>query len=134
MVPTTQPSQHAVHSPQRRTGALASGITAPQHFLCFFPLPHGHGSLRPTAMRPVYWPCLWNSVPSRGTRELPVYLAILMSLLQGISMRGAKFLVSLSALSQGATAFQVGVLAAMFAAFPLLLAVYAGKVSDRIGV
>ncbi len=63
-----------------------------------------------------------------------VYLAVLMALLQGISMRGAKILVSLSALAQGATPFQVGVLAAMFAAFPLLLAVYAGKISDRIGV
>ena len=63
-----------------------------------------------------------------------VYLAVLVSLLQGISMRGAKILVSLSALAGGATPFQVGVLAAMFAAFPLLLAVYAGKVSDRIGV
>ena len=63
-----------------------------------------------------------------------VYIAVLMSLLQGISMRGAKIIVSLSALSQGATPFQVGVLAAMFAAFPLLLAVYAGKISDRIGV
>jgi MFS family permease len=63
-----------------------------------------------------------------------VYLAVLLSLLQGISMRGAKILVSLSALAQGATPFQVGVLAAMFAAFPLLLAVYAGKIYDRIGV
>ena len=43
-------------------------------------------------------------------------------------------LVSLSALAIGASPFQVGVLAALFAAFPLLLAVYAGKVSDRIGV
>src|SRR6185436_12825847 len=49
-------------------------------------------------------------------------------------MRGAKMLVSLSALQIGATPFQVGLLAALFAAFPLLLAVYAGKVSDRIGV
>ena len=49
-------------------------------------------------------------------------------------MRGAKMLVSLSALQIGATPFQVGILAAMFAAFPLLLAVYAGKISDRIGV
>ena len=49
-------------------------------------------------------------------------------------MRGAKMLVSLSALQNGATPFQVGLLAAMFAAFPLLLAVYAGKISDRIGV
>ncbi len=49
-------------------------------------------------------------------------------------MRGAKMLVSLSALEAGASLFQVGLLAAMFAAFPLLLALYAGKVSDRIGV
>lgn len=49
-------------------------------------------------------------------------------------MRGAKMLVSLSALQIGATPFQVGLLAALFAAFPLLLAVYAGKISDRIGV
>ena len=49
-------------------------------------------------------------------------------------MRGAKMLVSLSALEIGATPFQVGLLAALFAAFPLALAVYAGKISDRIGV
>jgi MFS family permease len=65
---------------------------------------------------------------------LIVYLAVLCSLLQGISMRGAKMLVSLSALSIGATPFEVGILAALFAAFPLILAVYAGKISDRIGV
>jgi MFS family permease len=63
-----------------------------------------------------------------------VYLAVLCSLLQGVAMRGAKMLVSLSALGIGATPFQVGILAATFAAFPLILAVYAGKVSDRIGV
>ena len=63
-----------------------------------------------------------------------VYLAVLCSLLQSISMRGAKMLVSLSALSLGATPFQVGILASLFAAFPLLLAVAAGRVSDRIGV
>jgi len=63
-----------------------------------------------------------------------VYLAVLLSLLQGISMRGAKMLVSLSALSIGVTPFEVGILAALFPVFPLLLAVYAGKTSDRIGV
>ncbi len=63
-----------------------------------------------------------------------VYLAVLLSLLQGVSMRGAKMVVSLSALAGGATPFQVGLLAALFAAFPLLLAVYAGRLSDRIGV
>jgi MFS family permease len=65
---------------------------------------------------------------------LIVYIAVLCSLLQGISMRGSKMLVSLSALAIGASPFEVGVLAALFAAFPLILAVYAGKISDRIGV
>jgi MFS family permease len=65
---------------------------------------------------------------------LLVYLAVLLALLQGVSMRGAKMLVSLSALDIGATPFQVGLLAALFAAFPLVLAVYAGRISDRIGV
>ncbi|HYX89967.1 MAG TPA: MFS transporter [Myxococcaceae bacterium] len=63
-----------------------------------------------------------------------IYLAVLLSLLQGIGLRGAKILVSLSALAAGASPFQVGLLGAMFAAFPLFLAVYAGKVSDRLGV
>jgi predicted MFS family arabinose efflux permease len=96
-------------------------MTAPWHFLNFNPLPQWQGSLRPGGMRSVYF-------------GVAVYLAVLLSILQGISMRGAKILVSLSALAGGATPFQVGVLAAMFAAFPLLLAVYAGKFSDRVGV
>jgi len=65
---------------------------------------------------------------------LLVYLAVLLSLLQGISQRGAKMVVSLSALAVGASPFQVGIIGALFAVFPLLLAVFAGKISDRIGV
>ena len=63
-----------------------------------------------------------------------IYIAVLCSLLQGIAMRGSKMLVSLSALAIGASQFEVGILAALFAAFPLILAVYAGRISDRIGV
>lgn len=63
-----------------------------------------------------------------------VYLAVLLSFFQGIGMRGAKMLVSLSALGEGASSFQVGLIGAMFPLFPLVLAVYAGKVSDRIGM
>ena len=63
-----------------------------------------------------------------------VHLAVLLSILQGISLRGAKMVLSLSALAEGATPFQVGLLAATFPVFPLLLAVYAGRVSDRSGV
>ena len=63
-----------------------------------------------------------------------VYLVVLLSVLQHIAFRGSKMLVSLSALAAGASQFEVGLIGATFAAFPLLLAVYAGKVSDRIGM
>ena len=62
------------------------------------------------------------------------YLACVLAFLQGSALRGAKMLVSLDALANGASAFQVGLIGAAFPVFPLLLAVYAGKVSDRIGV
>ncbi len=54
-------------------------------------------------------------------------------MLNGIGMRGSKVLVSLYALEQGASGWTVGVIAGMYALFPLLLAVHAGKLSDRIG-
>jgi len=63
-----------------------------------------------------------------------VYLVVLLSVLQHIAFRGSKMLVSLAALAAGASQFEVGLIGATFAAFPLLLAVYAGKVSDRIGM
>src|SRR5207245_1785123 len=58
----------------------------------------------------------------------------LFSVLAGIAQRGSKVSVSLAALQLGANSFMVGVLAALYAVFPLLLALYAGRISDRIGV
>src|SRR5215831_19307402 len=63
-----------------------------------------------------------------------VYFVVLLSVLTNIALRGSRVLVSLSALHLGANAFLVGVLAALFSVFPLVLAVYAGRVSDRVGV
>src|SRR6185503_1718004 len=65
---------------------------------------------------------------------MSVYFVVLLSVLSSIGHRGSKVLVSLSALNLGANSFMVGVLAALYAVFPLLLAVYAGRVSDRMGV
>ncbi len=65
---------------------------------------------------------------------MAVYLVVLLSLLNSISQRGSKVSVSLYALELGAGSLTVGVLAALFAAFPLLLAVHAGRVSDRFGM
>jgi MFS family permease len=66
--------------------------------------------------------------------HVAVYLACLLSFLQGVALRGVKMQVSLDALSQGASSFEVGAIGAMFPVFPLLLAVVAGRVGDRIGV
>src|SRR3989442_6801849 len=63
-----------------------------------------------------------------------VYFIVLLSVLSSIGHRGSKVSVSLAALQLGANSFMVGVLAALYAVFPLLLAVYAGRISDRIGV
>src|SRR2546423_12372002 len=65
---------------------------------------------------------------------MSVYCVVLLSVLSSIAHRGSKVLVSLDALQLGANSFMVGVLAALYAVFPLLLAVYAGRISDRIGV
>src|SRR5688572_18630599 len=65
---------------------------------------------------------------------MTVYLVVLLSMLNSIGQRGAKVAVSLYALELGAGALAVGALAALFAVFPLLLAVHAGRISDRFGV
>jgi predicted MFS family arabinose efflux permease len=65
---------------------------------------------------------------------MTVYLVVLLSMLNSIGQRGSKVAISLYALELGAGAAAVGMLAALFATFPLLLAVQAGKISDRFGV
>jgi MFS family permease len=65
---------------------------------------------------------------------MAVYLVVALAALTSISLRGSKVAISLYALELGASAAMVGVLAALFAAFPLLLAVPAGRFADRFGV
>src|SRR5258708_13243373 len=67
-------------------------------------------------------------------RSASLYFVVLLSVLANAALRGSKMLVSLSALELDASAFIIGVIAALFAVFPLLLAVQAGRISDRIGV
>lgn len=65
---------------------------------------------------------------------MSVYLVVLVAMLSSIALRGGKVAISLYALELGAGAAAVGVLAALFAVFPLVLAVQAGRISDRFGV
>jgi MFS family permease len=64
---------------------------------------------------------------------LPIFRIVLLSILTHTAYKGSKVLMSLSALELGANEFFVGMLFSTYALFPLLLSVYAGKISDRIG-
>jgi MFS family permease len=65
---------------------------------------------------------------------MPVFLIVLLTLLTHTSFKGSKVLVSLYAIELGATPFTIGLLFATYSVFPVLLSVYAGKLSDRYGV
>lgn len=63
----------------------------------------------------------------------PIFRIVLLCVLTHTAYKGSKVLMSLTALELGANEFFVGVLFSTYALFPLLLSVYAGRISDRIG-
>jgi len=60
-------------------------------------------------------------------------LILLVTLLNHISFKGSKILISLFAIDLGATPATIGVLFATYSIFPVFLSIYAGKISDRLG-
>jgi predicted MFS family arabinose efflux permease len=61
-------------------------------------------------------------------------LLVLLTIFGHTAFHGSRVTVSLQALSLGASPFTVGVLIALYAALPMLLAVPAGRLVDRIGI
>lgn len=64
---------------------------------------------------------------------MSVYLIVFLAVLNQIGLKGSKMLVALYALELHASPFTIGLLVSMYAVFPLGLAVYAGRYSDRVG-
>lgn len=64
---------------------------------------------------------------------MTLYLFVSLAMLNQIALKGSRMLLSLYAIDLGAGPFAIGVLIAMFAVFPLMLALPAGKLADRIG-
>lgn len=64
---------------------------------------------------------------------MSIYLIVLVTVLTHTSYKGSKVLISLYALDLGANPLMVGVLFSMYSVFPVMLSVYAGKLSDRYG-
>jgi MFS family permease len=65
---------------------------------------------------------------------MAVFVVVLLTVLTHTAFKGSKVLVSLFAIELGATPFTIGLLFATYSVFPVVLAVYAGKLSDRYGV
>lgn len=64
---------------------------------------------------------------------MPIYLIVLMCALNHSGFSGSRMAVSLYALELGASQITIGVLMALYALLPMLLAVYVGKFADRVG-
>jgi MFS family permease len=63
-----------------------------------------------------------------------IKLVFVIVLCNMLSYRGSKVLITLFAIELGAAQIYIGTLIAMYSVFPLLLALYAGKLTDRLGV
>ncbi|RZI41489.1 MFS transporter [Herbaspirillum sp. HC18] len=66
--------------------------------------------------------------------SVPLLHLIIVSLTAHIALAGARITTSLYALSLHASEFTVGILISLFALFPMLFAVQAGRWIDRIGI
>ena len=64
---------------------------------------------------------------------MTIYILVLLAFLTHVGFGGSRLAVPLFAIDQGATPFIVGTIAALCAAFPVVLAMPAGRLSDRLG-
>jgi MFS family permease len=64
---------------------------------------------------------------------MSIYLITLLNVLNGISLRGSRVLLSLFAIRLGAGAFEIGILISVSSIFQLFLGIYAGRITDRYG-
>jgi predicted MFS family arabinose efflux permease len=63
----------------------------------------------------------------------PLFYFVLLTVLSHVGFVGIRITVSLSAINQGASPLAIGTLMALYAVFPMLLAVHAGRLVDRVG-
>ena len=64
---------------------------------------------------------------------MTIYIIVALAFLTHIGFAGSRLAVPLFALDQGATPFVVGTIVALYALFPAVLALPAGRMTDRLG-
>jgi MFS family permease len=74
------------------------------------------------------------SAASRRVKDaMGFYVIVALTVLNHIAYKGSKMLVSLYAIDLGASPLTIGILYSLYSFFSLFLALYAGRVSDRLG-
>jgi MFS family permease len=68
-----------------------------------------------------------------NTRRRTLVALIPLAIANHAVLAGNRITVSLDAIARGASPFTVGVLMSLYAVFPMLLAISAGRVTDRLG-
>src|SRR5436190_2983316 len=65
---------------------------------------------------------------------MSIWLVMLMVVCNMLAYKGSKIIITLFSIELGASQAVIGVLVALYSLFPMLLALYAGKLADRLGV
>ncbi len=65
---------------------------------------------------------------------MSIWVVLLMVVCNMVALKGSKIIITLFSIQLGASQLVIGVLVALYSLFPMILAIYAGKLTDRLGV
>ena len=65
---------------------------------------------------------------------MSIWVCLLMVVCNMLAYKGSKIIITLFSIQLGAPQVVIGVLVALYSLFPMILAIYAGKLIDRLGV
>lgn len=65
---------------------------------------------------------------------MSIWVVMLMVVCNMLALKGSKIIITLFSIELGASQWVIGVLVALYSLFPMILAIYAGKLTDRLGV
>ena len=65
---------------------------------------------------------------------MSIWVVMLMVVCNMLAYKGSKIIITLFSIQLGAPQVVIGVLVALYSLFPMILAIYAGKLTDRLGV
>lgn len=65
---------------------------------------------------------------------MSIWVVMAMVVCNMLAMKGSKIIITLFSIQLGAPQVVIGVLVALYSLFPMILAIYAGKLTDRLGV